>query len=84
MVDTPLWTQFNVQAAWTFFQQGGLLMYPLLLFSVAVLAIALERWLRLRLARTDAEALYGIIEHMLPHQALERAQAHLSSSTPAP
>ena len=77
MVDTPLWTQFNVQAAWTFFQQGGLLMYPLLLFSVVVLAIALERWLRLRLARTDAEALYGIVEHLLTHQALERAQAHL-------
>jgi biopolymer transport protein ExbB len=79
----PLGLQIDVQGAWAFFRQGGLLMYPLLLCSVVVVAIALERWLRLRLARTDAEALYGIVEHMLTHQALERAQAHLQAHSGA-
>ena len=79
----PLGLQIDVQGAWAFFRQGGLLMYPLLLCSVVVVAVALERWLRLRLARTDADALYSIIEHMLTHQALERAQAHLDGHSGA-
>jgi biopolymer transport protein ExbB len=83
MFETPLWLWIDVQGACAFMSQGGVLMYPLLLCSVVVMAIALERWLCLRLARTDADALYGIVEHMITRQALDRAQAHLQLHTGA-
>jgi biopolymer transport protein ExbB len=79
----PLWQQIDVQNGWAFISKGGVLMYALLLCSVVVMAIALERWLCLRLARTDADALYGIVEHMATRQALDRAQAHLQLHTGA-
>lgn len=79
----PLWQQIAVQSGWAFISQGGALMYALFLCSVVVMAIALERWLCLRLARTDADALYGIVEHMVTRRALDRAQAHLQLHTGA-
>jgi biopolymer transport protein ExbB len=83
MFGDPWWPQIDVQGGWAFISEGGVLMYPLLLCSVLVVAITLERWLRLRLARTDADALYGIVEHMVTRQALGRAQAHLQLHTGA-
>lgn len=79
----PLWQQIDVQNGWVFIGKGVVLIYALLLCSGVVMAIALERWLYLRLARTDADALYGIVEHMATRQALDRAQAHLQLHTGA-
>jgi biopolymer transport protein ExbB len=73
--------QIDLQSSWAFFSKGGVLMYPLLLCSVLVVSIAMERWLRLRQARTHAESLYGIAERIVTQQDADSAYAHLRAHT---
>lgn len=47
------------------FKKGGLVMYPLLICSVIAAAIAIERFLYLRSAKTDVGALLPRLEHDL-------------------
>jgi len=49
----------------TVFTKGGLVMYPLLICSVVVVAIAIERGLYFRHAQTDVTALLGILGEQL-------------------
>ena len=74
-----LWQQVDWQSGLAFLSKGGVLMYPLLLCSVLVVAIGLERWLRLRQARSNAEALYGVAERIVTQQDADSAYAHLRS-----
>lgn len=74
---TEIWQDIDWQAGWAFLDRGGSLMYLLLLCSVLVLAITLERWVRIRRARTDAEALFGPVESMIVRDDLAGAYAHL-------
>lgn len=76
-----LWQHIDWQSGWTFLSQGGVLMYPLALCSVLVVSIALERWLRLRQARSDAQALYDTVEDLVTRQDSDHAYAHLRSDT---
>ena len=50
-------------------------MYLLLLRSV--LSIILERWVRIRRARTNTEALFGPVEDMISEDDMAYAYAHL-------
>ena len=65
------------QAGWAFLDRGGGLMYLLLLCSVLVLAITLERWLRIRRARTNTEMLFGPVEAMISRDDMAGAYAHV-------
>ena len=75
-----IWQDIDWQAGWAFLARGGDLMYLLLLCSVLVLAITLERWLRIRRARTNTEALFGPVESMVSRDDLSGAYAHVRFS----
>jgi biopolymer transport protein ExbB len=72
-----IWQGIDWQAGWAFLHKGGGLMYLLLLCSVLVLAITLERWVRIRRARTNTEALFGPVEDMIARDDMAGAYAHL-------
>ena len=65
------------QAGWAFLERGGVLMYLLLVCSVLVLAITLERWLRIRRARTNTELLFSPVEAMISRDDMAGAYAHV-------
>ena len=65
------------QAGWAFLERGGGLMYLLLVCSVLVLAITLERWLRIRRARTNTELLFSPVEAMISRDDMAGAYAHV-------
>ena len=65
------------QTGWAFLDRGGVLMYLLLLCSVLVLAITLERWLRIRRARTNTAMLFGPVEDMISRDDMAGAYAHV-------
>ena len=72
-----IWQDIDWQAGWAFLHKGGSLMYLLLLCSVLVLSITLERWVRIRRARTNTEALFGPVEDMISQDDMAGAYAHL-------
>ncbi|MDT8903501.1 MotA/TolQ/ExbB proton channel family protein [Anaeroselena agilis] len=55
----------SLSAALAVFQKGGLVMYPLLLCSIIVMAIAIERFQAYRRADTDADALLAKLGPLL-------------------
>lgn len=58
--------------AFSLFAKGGIVMYPLLLSSIFILAIAIERWLYYRQLETDTEELLRKIKEAMKtnnHQA---------------
>ena len=65
------------QAGWAFLDRGGSLMYLLLVCSVLVLAITLERWVRIRRARTNTEMLFSPVEDMISRDDMAGAYAHV-------
>ena len=72
-----IWQDIDWQAGWAFLDRGGGLMYLLLLCSVLVLAITLERWMRIRRARTNTEMLFGPVEAMISRDDMAGAYAHV-------
>ena len=66
-----------------FFNQGGFVMYPILLGSVIALAVFLERIYHLYRARIDTEKFMSQIEHLIRGGKVKEAIA-LSSGTPGP
>ena len=75
---TDIWQDIDWQAGWAFLDKGGSLMYLLLLLcSILVLSITLERWVRIRRARTNTEALFGPVEEMITSDDMAGAYAHV-------
>ena len=74
---TDIWQDIDWQAGWAFLDKGGSLMYLLLLCSILVLSITLERWVRIRRARTNTEALFGPVEEMITGDDMAGAYAHV-------
>ena len=72
-----IWQDIDWQAGWAFLDRGGGLMYLLLLCSVLVLAITLERWIRIRRARTNTDMLFGPVEAMISRDDMAGAYAHV-------
>ena len=72
-----IWQNIDWQAGWAFLDRGGGLMYLLLLCSVLVLAITLERWLRIRRARTNTDMLFSPVEAMISRDDMAGAYAHV-------
>ena len=68
---TDIWQDIDWQAGWAFLDKGGSLVYLLLL------SITLERWVRIRRARTNTEALFGPVEEMITSDDMAGAYAHL-------
>jgi len=63
-----------------FFQNGGLFMYPIALVAVVGLAIAIERYIHLTVARSRNRALWQQIEPMLGHGDFRQATQVASQS----
>lgn len=63
------------------FFKGGFAMYPLLALSVVTVAIAIERVIYLRRARTDASEFMGVIHDLLSRNALDEAYKHCESTS---
>jgi biopolymer transport protein ExbB len=63
-----------------FFQNGGAFMYPIALVAVVGLAIAIERYIHLTLARSRNRALWQQIEPMLGHGDFRQATQAASQS----
>ncbi|MDE0206180.1 MAG: MotA/TolQ/ExbB proton channel family protein [Candidatus Tectomicrobia bacterium] len=72
-----IWQIIDWQAGWAFLDRGGALMYLLLVCSVMVLAITLERWLRIRRARTNTDMLFSPVETMIARDDMDGACAHV-------
>ena len=68
----------------TVFVKGGLVMYPLLLCSVLVVTIAIERSLYLRNSRTDVNALLTVLTEPLTAGNWERASQICENSRGVP
>lgn len=63
------------------FIKGGFAMYPLLALSIVTVAIAIERFIYLRRARTDASEFMGVIHELLSRNALDEAYKHCESTS---
>jgi len=63
------------------FFKGGFAMYPLLALSVVTVAIAIERVIYLRRARTDTSEFMGVIHDLLSRNALDEAYKHCESTS---
>ncbi len=68
---------------WQYFQKGGMMMYPLLLFSIIAIAIILQRLYSFHRAETDVEKLMHTIKKFFDEGKLESAIAYCNS-TPGP
>jgi biopolymer transport protein ExbB len=64
-----------------YFIKGGFSMYPLLALSIVTVAIAIERVIYLRRARTDADEFMGTINGFLSRNALDEAYSHCESTS---
>lgn len=67
----------------TFFQNGGLFMYPIALVLAATVAIALERWTFLRRTERENRAIWTKVQPMLRDGELEGAERTVSGSQTA-
>jgi biopolymer transport protein ExbB len=59
----------------TFFQKGGLFMYPILLVFVAGMAIVAERWFQLTRTRSVNRKMWNVLHPMLADGQFEKVQA---------
>jgi len=69
---------------WTLIQQGAISTYPLLLCSVLVLGVAIERAVALRGALSSAGRLTGEVVPMVWRQGFTDAQTQVERSGPSP
>ena len=69
---------------WTLIQQGAISTYPLLLCSVLVLGVAIERAVALRGALSSAGRLTGEVVPLVWKQGFTDAQTHVERSGPSP
>jgi len=59
----------------TFFQQGGMFMYPILLVFLAGLAITAERWFRLSRTRSVNRSMWNVLYPVLVKGDFDKARA---------
>ncbi len=59
------WEALDLQLMLSWIEKGGVLMWPLILFSILALWIFLERWLHLRRASSDVERLFEAVSEQL-------------------
>jgi biopolymer transport protein ExbB len=67
----------------TFFQKGGLFMYPIALVLVLALAITLERWIFLRRTEKENKKLWNEVQPLLTRGELEGAERLVRDSDTA-
>lgn len=67
----------------TFFQNGGLFMYPIALVLAATIAISLERWNFLRRTERENRAIWDKVQPMLRDNELENAERTVQGSKTA-
>ena len=58
----------------TFFQKGGLFMYPILLVFMAGMAITAERWFQLNRTRTVNRTMWNVLHPVLAKGEFEKAR----------
>jgi len=58
----------------SFFQKGGLFMYPILLVFVAGMAIAIERWLQLNRTRDVNQKMWASLHPVLVKGEFDKAR----------
>jgi biopolymer transport protein ExbB len=58
----------------TFFQKGGLFMYPILIVFVAGMAITIERWLHLNRVRSVNQKMWDVLHPMLVKGEFDKAR----------
>ena len=73
----------NLQTMIGIIEKGGVLMYPLILFSILALWIFLDRWLCLQRARSRPEQLFDAVRQGLLHHGREQAYQQ-ACSRPGP
>jgi len=59
----------------TFFEKGGLFMYPILLVFVAGMAITVERWVRLNRVRRVNRKVWNVLDPILAGGEFDKARA---------
>lgn len=59
------WEALDLQLVMGWIEKGGVLMWPLILFSILALWIFLERWIHLRRANSDAERLFEAVSEQI-------------------
>jgi len=59
----------------TFFEKGGLFMYPILLVFVAGMAITVERWFRLNSVRKVNRKVWNVLDPILASGEFDKARA---------
>lgn len=67
----------------TFFQKGGLFMYPIAIVLVLALAITLERWIFLRRTEKENKKLWNEVQPLLTRGELEGAERLVRDSDTA-
>lgn len=67
----------------TFFQKGGLFMYPIAVVLVLALAITLERWIFLRRTEKENKKLWNEVQPLLTRGELEGAERLVRDSDTA-
>jgi biopolymer transport protein ExbB len=66
---------YSLSTVVTFFQKGGLFMYPILFVFLAGMGIALERWFQLTRIRGMNRKMWNVLHPLLVKGDLEKARA---------
>ena len=64
----------------TFFQKGGLFMYPILLVFVAGMAITVERWVQLNRIRSVNRKMWNLLHPMLVKGEFDKARGIINKN----
>jgi biopolymer transport protein ExbB len=67
----------------TFFQKGGLFMYPILLVFVAGMAITIERWVQLNRIRSMNRKIWNLLQPVLVKGEFEKARTIINKDKSA-
>ena len=76
-VHPMIWELLHLHTILALLFKGGVLMFPLILFSILALWIFLERWSRLKQAHVDAEHLYDSVRHLVCQDEHQAAHARV-------
>jgi biopolymer transport protein ExbB len=83
MMDMQFWQAFDLQLVMGWIEKGGVLMWPLILFSILALWIFLERLIHLQRATSDAERLLKTVSEHLANDKMDAAY-QLARTYPGP
>jgi biopolymer transport protein ExbB len=83
MMDMQFWQAFDLQLVMGWIEKGGVLMWPLILFSILALWIFLERLIHLQRAKSDAERLLKTVSEHLANDKTDAAY-QLARTCPGP